>query len=132
MCGLHAFFQQCQNIFRLCISCYTIVFLLPSVNVIHIFFYITQRNKKLQFTPVFDFTMFPEGYISCKELESGNKQSYIIYFHVFEDSKDFMTVYLTDSYCFLTAKVSINEMRRVASNVDVVGDAEIISSLRLV
>jgi hypothetical protein len=76
--------------------------------------------------------MFPEGYILCKELECGNKQSYIIYFHVFEDSKDFMTVYLTDSDCFLTAKVSINEMRKVASNVDVAGDAEIISSLRLV
>jgi hypothetical protein len=74
--------------------------------------------------------MFPEGYISCKELQSGNKQAYIIYFHVFEDSKDFLTVYLTDSDCFFTAKVSVNELRRVASNVDVAGDDEIISSLR--
>jgi hypothetical protein len=74
--------------------------------------------------------MFPEGYISCKEIQSENKGAYIIYFHVFEDSKDFMTVYLTDSDCFLTAKVSINEMRRVASNVDVHADVEIISSLR--
>jgi hypothetical protein len=74
--------------------------------------------------------MFPEGYISCKELQSVANQSYVIYFHVFEDSRDFITVYLTDSDCFLTATVSINEIRRVASNVDVAGDPDIISSLR--
>jgi hypothetical protein len=74
--------------------------------------------------------MFPSGYISCKELQSVTKQSYVIYFHVSEDSRDFITVYLTDSDCFLTAKVSVNEIRKVASNVDVAGDPKIISSLR--
>jgi hypothetical protein len=76
--------------------------------------------------------MFPEGYISCKELQSVTKQSYVIYFHVFEDSRDLITVYLTDSDCFFTARVSINEIKRVASNVDVAGDPDIISSLRYV
>jgi hypothetical protein len=74
--------------------------------------------------------MFPEGYITCKEFQSRNKQAYIIYFHVFKDSRDFITVYLTDSDCFLTAKMSVSEIRRVASNVDVDGDPEIISFLR--
>jgi hypothetical protein len=74
--------------------------------------------------------MFPEGYILCKEIQCENKQAYIIYFHVFEDSKDFISVYLTDSDIFLTAKVPVNELRRIASNVEVTGDTEIISSLQ--
>jgi hypothetical protein len=74
--------------------------------------------------------MFPEGYISCKEMLRENKEGFIIYFHVFEDSKDFITVYLTDSDSFLTAKIPLNELRRVASNVGVTRDTEILFSLK--
>jgi hypothetical protein len=74
--------------------------------------------------------MFPEGYIWCKEILRENKQGYIIYFHVFEDSKDFITAYLTDSDSFLAAKIPVNELRRVASSVGVTGDIQILFSLK--
>ena len=48
-----------------------------------------------------------------------NKEDYIIYFHVSNDSTDFITVYLMDSGIFLTAKIPVDELRRVASNVGV-------------
>ena len=71
-----------------------------------------------------DVVVVPQriSYNACKEMLHPNKEDYIIYFHVSNNSTVYIIVYLTDSVICLTAKIPLDELRRVTSNVGVSGN----------
>jgi hypothetical protein len=51
------------------------------------------------------------SYVASKEMLRQNKEGYIMYFYVCNDSTDFITVYVTDPGIRFIAKIPVDELR---------------------